>query len=178
MFFSVHLFDQAKHSDYEFYPGTGDTDDVLNNIVNVPLAPLWRRPRIGGLIAPEVRKRRNSVWLQHFYASRWGRPEFRRQMTQRLIPAIRAYCPDMLLVSAGFDAGDKDVGNGRYCGRYIGGIDLQAQDYAWITSELMSVARICCKGRLVSVLEGGEIYVYACSRFFSFFFQSHKPRVR
>ena len=49
-FFSVHLYDNDKRNTkanaFKFYPGTGDEDDVANNIINVPIAPLWRGKEI------------------------------------------------------------------------------------------------------------------------------------
>lgn len=42
-FFSIHLFDHDDTNSYEFYPGTGDEDDIQKNIINVPIAPFWRQ---------------------------------------------------------------------------------------------------------------------------------------
>jgi acetoin utilization deacetylase AcuC-like enzyme len=70
----------------------------------------------------------------------------------RLVPALRAFGPDLILISAGFDAGKGDLGNYRDS---HGGMDLQADDFSWITSQILAVSRICCPGRVVSVLEGG-----------------------
>jgi hypothetical protein len=41
-FYSTHLYDVDKAKDYTFYPGSGDTDDSAHNVINVPIAPLWR----------------------------------------------------------------------------------------------------------------------------------------
>jgi len=160
MFFSSHVFDgQRPGSSFEFYPGSGQYSDVLGNIINAPMMPLWRRhgarrptqsenpslPRRGG--------RRN--WAQRFYLDHFGRTEFRRIVKERLLPPLRAFQPDLVLVSAGFDAGRRDVGNGRYMGRYVSGFDLQKQDFAWIAGQISRIANVCCDGRVVSVLEGG-----------------------
>jgi hypothetical protein len=51
--------------------------------------------------------------------------------------------------------GHGDVGNSKNDGRATPGMNLSPEDFAWITSEIMGVARICCPGRVVSVLEGG-----------------------
>ena len=50
MFFSVHLVDEDKKSGYQFYPGTGDKDDMKHNIINVPLAPMWREKEVSEAI--------------------------------------------------------------------------------------------------------------------------------
>ena len=42
-FFSVHLWDHDHKTDYEFYPGSGKDDIVHANVINVPIAPLWRK---------------------------------------------------------------------------------------------------------------------------------------
>lgn len=88
-----------------------------------------------------------------------GREAFRRAVLQRLIPSLRAFNPSLILLSMGFDALNDDVGN---CKHTVGpkatpqrGMDLGVNDIAWVTSEIMKIADICCNGRLISVLEGG-----------------------
>lgn len=87
-----------------------------------------------------------------------GREGYRQAIQLRLIPSLRAFNPTLILLSVGFDAAAGDVGN---CRQFPGeatsrmGIDLQAEDFAWATTEIMKIADICCGGRLVSVLEGG-----------------------
>jgi acetoin utilization deacetylase AcuC-like enzyme len=86
-----------------------------------------------------------------------GRTAYRRAIQDRLLPALRAFNPDLILISAGFDASKGDVGNAKHM---IGmpermGLDLEPEDYAWTTRKILEVADICCQGRVVSVLEGG-----------------------
>ena len=67
-------------------------------------------------------------------------------MTQPWLPALDAFQPEFLLISAGFDAHrDDDMAMMR----------LTERDYAWVTDELMKVAAKHAQGRIVSVLEGG-----------------------
>jgi len=61
-------------------------------------------------------------------------------------PAIRNFAPDIILISAGFDAHIRDP---------LGNLELEAKDYGWITEELMELAEKHCGGRIVSTLEGG-----------------------
>lgn len=61
---------------------------------------------------------------------------------------LREFDPDLIFISAGFDAHRKDDIN---CGY----ISLIEEDYEWITLQLARLANTCCEGRLVSVLEGG-----------------------
>ena len=71
---------------------------------------------------------------------------FRRAYTDRIIPALNEFAPDLVMISAGFDAHKDDP---------IGGLNLDEDDFVWITNELMKVAATHCQGKIVSVLEGG-----------------------
>ena len=85
-----------------------------------------------------------------------GREAYRSAIQNRLLPALRAFNPDLILISAGFDAAKGDVGNARHeRGGEKVGLDLDPEDYAWTTRRILEVADICCQGRVVSVLEGG-----------------------
>ncbi|MDP6389787.1 MAG: histone deacetylase family protein [Alphaproteobacteria bacterium] len=112
-----HLMFASTHQ-FPLYPGTGRAGEtgVANNIVNVELAP-------GA-----------------------GSAEFREAMGERVLPALRSFGPDFLLVSAGFDAHAEDP---------LAGLNFLDDDYAWAAQELMDVADACCEGRLVATLEGG-----------------------
>lgn len=70
----------------------------------------------------------------------------RRLVLEHWLPALHAHRPEMIFVSAGFDAHREDD---------LGGLGLVEEDYAWITRQLMDVAREHAKGRIVSCLEGG-----------------------
>ena len=85
-----------------------------------------------------------------------GRLAYRQAIQTRLLPALRAFNPDLILISAGFDAAKGDVGNARHeRGGEKVGLDLEPEDYAWTTRKVLEIADICCHGRVVSVLEGG-----------------------
>ena len=75
-----------------------------------------------------------------------GGPRFREAMEARILPALDAFRPDLILVSAGFDAHFADP---------LGDLRLTEEDFAWITLKLVEAADRCCDGRLVSFLEGG-----------------------
>jgi acetoin utilization deacetylase AcuC-like enzyme len=99
------------------YPGTGSVEERgAGNIVNAPLSP-------GD-----------------------GSYEFREVWDGALLPRLHAFKPQLVLVSAGFDAHRSDP---------IADIRLQTEDYAWITERLVDLARAHAGGRLVSTLEGG-----------------------
>ena len=99
------------------YPGTGSVEERgAGNIVNAPLSP-------GD-----------------------GSYEFRELWDGALLPRLHAFKPQLVLVSAGFDAHRNDP---------LADIRLQTEDYAWITERLVDLARAHAGGRLVSTLEGG-----------------------
>lgn len=186
-FFSVHLFDndkrKGKQNAFKYYPGTGDEDDVAHNIVNVPIAPMWREKEMSQLAKAsqfnygEGRNTRHKAKLKaaaemaakednssgsevngdktmneineksprltprsappHYYQGT-GREAYRRAIQQRLLPALRAFNPDLILISMGFDASKGDVGNARHYagGKEAEGINLEPEDYAWTTSKV------------------------------------------
>jgi acetoin utilization deacetylase AcuC-like enzyme len=71
---------------------------------------------------------------------------FRDAWTTNLLPALDAFAPQLLLVSAGFDAHRRDP---------LAQLELEADDYAWLTGQLAAVADRHAGGRIVSLLEGG-----------------------
>ncbi|HKT28500.1 histone deacetylase family protein [Dyella sp.] len=99
------------------YPGTGNPDEQgIGNIVNAPLS------------------------------SGEGSYEFRALWNDALLPRLHAFKPQLVLISAGFDAHQRDP---------LANLHLQTEDYAWITQQLVDLARAHAGGRLVSTLEGG-----------------------
>jgi acetoin utilization deacetylase AcuC-like enzyme len=75
-----------------------------------------------------------------------GGEEFRRAISEKFLPALDAFQPEFIFISAGFDAHRADD---------MGQLGLTEADYAWITREVVTIASRHAKGRIVSVLEGG-----------------------
>lgn len=99
------------------YPGTGALDETgAGNIVNAPLAPGT------------------------------GTDHFREAFRSRVLPAIERFRPELIIVSAGFDAHRLDP---------LAEINLEEDDFDWATGQLMQQANIHAGNRLVSLLEGG-----------------------
>lgn len=100
------------------WPGSGrpDEDGVHGQILNMPLAP----------------------------AS--GGAEMRAAYTEQAFPRLRAFKPELIIISAGFDAHQDDP---------LANLNWSTADFAWITAELCALARELCDGRIVSTLEGG-----------------------
>ena len=73
-------------------------------------------------------------------------PAFRAAWRERLLPVLRGFRPQLLLVSAGFDGHRLDP---------LAQLELEADDYRWLTAELVDIATRDAGGRVVSMLEGG-----------------------
>jgi acetoin utilization deacetylase AcuC-like enzyme len=99
------------------YPGTGAARETgVGNIFNAPLSP-------GD-----------------------GGDKLRAAFNEKILPALDTFKPELIIVSAGFDAHERDP---------LASLRMQAEDFAWVTQELLKSAQKNCEGRLVSVLEGG-----------------------
>ena len=75
-----------------------------------------------------------------------GGVEFRLAWENKLLPMIDAHQPELLIISAGFDAHARDP---------LANLNLVESDFIWITNALMDIADNHCGGRVVSTLEGG-----------------------
>ena len=70
----------------------------------------------------------------------------REAMNTIILPALDLFAPDLIIISAGFDAHVRDP---------LGSLQLTEEDFSWVTLKLMEAADQFCSGRIVSVLEGG-----------------------
>ena len=111
------LFFGSTHQ-MPLYPGSGAAAEhgAHGNIVNAPLSPMA------------------------------GSEAFRAAMSAHILPALAAFDPDFVLISAGFDAHVQDP---------LASLCFEDADYAWATTEVLNVAARCADGRVVSTLEGG-----------------------
>ena len=111
------LFYGSTHQ-YPLYPGTGQSNErgIDRNVVNVPLRP-------------------NS-----------GSAQFRHAWGEVILPQLDRFAPELVIVSAGFDAHKADP---------LAQLSLETADFEWITGELLAIADRHAGGRLVSALEGG-----------------------
>jgi acetoin utilization deacetylase AcuC-like enzyme len=111
------LFYGSSHQ-FPLYPGTGQASErgIDGNVANVPLRP-------------------NS-----------GSAQFRHAWGEIILPQLDRFAPELVIVSAGFDAHKADP---------LAQLSLETEDFAWITRELLAIADRHAKGRFVSALEGG-----------------------
>ena len=63
-----------------------------------------------------------------------------------ILPQLKKFNPELIIISAGFDAHYRDP---------LASLNLKAEDFGWVTHQLMDVANSSAAGRVVSVLEGG-----------------------
>ncbi len=75
-----------------------------------------------------------------------GSEQFRSLYNQKIFPALTHFAPDMILISAGFDAHKDDP---------LAQINLETEDFGWVTAQLCAIADKCAAGRVISILEGG-----------------------
>ena len=75
-----------------------------------------------------------------------GGPVFREAFETAILPRLRNFSPDLIMISAGFDAHQRDP---------LANLKLVETDFDWVTRKLMEIADLSAKGRVVSVLEGG-----------------------
>lgn len=80
--------------------------------------------------------------------SRSGSDSFRQAVTEQWLPALNAFKPQLIYVSAGFDGHREDD---------MGNLGLVDADYEWVTRQIMKVAGQHCQGRVISCLEGGYV---------------------
>ena len=107
----------ASSHQMPLYPGTGKpTETGVGNITNVPLDP-----------------NSDGASMRDAYVT-------------RIIPALLDFSPDLILISAGFDAHERDP---------LAQLNWQSSDYGWLTGKLMDAAERTCGNRIVSLLEGG-----------------------
>jgi acetoin utilization deacetylase AcuC-like enzyme len=111
------LFYASTHQ-WPLYPGTGRLNETgaAHNVVNRPLPP-------GA-----------------------SGTEFRNAFETGILPALSAFRPDLLIISAGFDAHKADP---------LAQLRLEEEDFAWATGQICAIAAKTCSGRVVSALEGG-----------------------
>ncbi|QBX36415.1 histone deacetylase family protein [Brevundimonas sp. S30B] len=110
------LFLASIHQ-WPLYPGTGaESETGVGNIVNATVAP-------------------------HVAREQW-----RAAFSGRLMPGLEAFRPDLILISAGFDAHRRDP---------LAHQSLEAEDFAWATRAVVEVARATCAGKVAASLEGG-----------------------
>ncbi|MEH0164620.1 histone deacetylase family protein [Paucibacter sp. JuS9] len=127
--------------DFDVHHGNG-TEDIVAGDERILMVSIFQDPLYPYCGA--VPKGENMVNLPVPAYTRGG--EVREMIEAQWMPALEAFKPEMIFISAGFDAHREDD---------LGQLGLVEADYEWITQRVMSVAQRHSKGRIVSCLEGG-----------------------
>jgi acetoin utilization deacetylase AcuC-like enzyme len=128
LFVSTHLYDSV------YFPSSGETDFESQGIFNIPIKPMWDK-------------------TSKIYTRNQTKPQI-EAIEGRVTELLENFKPDIILLSAGFDAAAGDLGNlSLETGKQ--GSDLSPRDFGTMTRLVMRLANKLCNGRVVSVLEGG-----------------------
>jgi acetoin utilization deacetylase AcuC-like enzyme len=128
-------------ADFDVHHGNG-TENIFHDDPRVMLCSTFRHPYYPYCGADSGNPHIINVPLA---AGATG-ADFRAAVTQHWLPALEQFSPQLLLISAGFDAHREDD---------MGGLALREADYIWVTEQLKSLAARHAQRRIVSVLEGG-----------------------
>jgi acetoin utilization deacetylase AcuC-like enzyme len=140
---AVHGFKRVAVLDFDVHHGNG-TQVAFENDASVFFASSHQYPYYPGTGA------QNEIGIGNIVnvplRSGTEGAAFRRAWEAHILPVLDSFAPDFILVSAGFDAHRSDP---------LAGLELEHEDFAWVTARLAEAARRHAGGRLVSVLEGG-----------------------
>jgi acetoin utilization deacetylase AcuC-like enzyme len=140
----VHGLERVAIVDFDVHHGNG-TEEAFADEPRVLMASFFQHPFYPYSGAgPASQRRKNFVNVPVPAHTRGD--VIRQVVTDIWLPALHAHRPEMIFISAGFDAHREDD---------LGEMGLVEADYAWITQQVMEVARLYARGRIVSCLEGG-----------------------
>lgn len=136
-----HGLSRVAIVDFDVHHGNG-TEDIFRNEPRVLFCSSFQHP-----FYPFTGHESGTANLIDVpLAADTGSAAYRKAVAERWFPALEAFQPEFLFISAGFDAHVLDD---------MSNLNLTEADYAWLTSELMAIARTHCQGRVLSMLEGG-----------------------
>ncbi|WP_271271798.1 histone deacetylase family protein [Aliamphritea hakodatensis] len=127
--------------DFDVHHGNG-TVDIFKDTPEVMVCSTFQHPYYPGRLHDVQRENIVNCPL----AAGSGSLAFRQQLEDVWLPALQKHKPDMIFISAGFDAHEEDP---------LADLNLREEDYYWATQLIMDVARTYSQSRVVSILEGG-----------------------
>ena len=140
----AHGAERVAIMDFDVHHGNG-TQHIFWDDPSVIYASTHQMPHYPGTGAVRERGEHNQI-VNAPLRSGDGGEAFREAMETTILPRLEAFAPDLVIISAGFDAHRRDP---------LGNLNLVEADFAWATRKLMGVARSHAHERVVSVLEGG-----------------------
>jgi len=140
---SAHGLERVALIDFDVHHGNG-SEDIFRGDERVLMCSIFEQ----GLYPFTGENATGPNMVNVGLPSRSGGDRFRQAVTDQWIPALDAFAPQLIYISAGFDGHREDD---------MGNLGLVEADYAWVTQQLMAVAQRHCKGRIISCLEGGYV---------------------
>ena len=137
----AHALERIAIVDFDVHHGNG-TEDIFRNNPRVMMVSIFQHPfyPYSGIAG------RSERMVNIPLAAGSGGEIFRKVVSQFWIPALERFKPQMLFVSAGFDAHQDDE---------LASLNFVEDDYAWVTEKIREAAQKYAEGRIVSALEGG-----------------------
>lgn len=135
---------RAAIVDFDVHHGNG-TQDIFWADKSVMYCSTHQMPLFPGTGAANERGDYDTIVNAPLRAGD-GSAQFRAAFENTILPRLREFAPELLIISAGFDAHYRDP---------LANLALDATDYRWVTQQLMDIADASAGGRIVSVLEGG-----------------------
>jgi acetoin utilization deacetylase AcuC-like enzyme len=135
---------RAAVVDFDVHHGNG-TQDIFWADPTVMYCSTHQMPLFPGTGASTERGEHDTI-VNAPLASEDGGAKFRAAFENVILPSLRKFAPELIIISAGFDAHYRDP---------LASLNLKAEDFDWVTRKLMDAAETCAGGRIVSVLEGG-----------------------
>ena len=140
----IHGAERAAIVDFDVHHGNG-SQDIFWSDPNVMYGSTHQMPLYPGTGAVSESGEHNTIVNAPLRAGDGG-SQFREAFESRILPRLRDFKPDLIVISAGFDAHTRDP---------LANLNLVEADFAWATQQLMEIADKSAQGRVVSVLEGG-----------------------
>ena len=145
-----HGLQRVAVIDFDVHHGNG-TQDILRSDKRVLMASIYQHPYYPEGGAGEMTKNMVNVPVPAYTKGE----TIRELITQHWLPALHAHRPQLIFISAGFDAHRDDD---------LGQLSMLESDYVWVTKEIKKIAKLYCGGKIVSCLEGGyNLYALAVS---------------
>ena len=139
----VHNLERVALIDFDVHHGNG-SEDIFAGDERVLMCSIFEQ----GLYPFSGENATGPNMVNVGLPTRSGGDKFREAVTRQWLPALDAFKPQLIYISAGFDAHREDD---------MGNLGFVEADYEWVTQQLMAVARRHCQGRVISCLEGGYV---------------------
>lgn len=137
----VHGLSRVALIDFDVHHGNG-SEDILRGDERVLMCSIYER----GLFPDSGEAHDGPNMVNVGLPARVGSDAFREAVLTQWLPRLDAFQPELIYISAGFDAHREDD---------MGNLALVEADYAWVTQQIMRLADRHCRGRVISCLEGG-----------------------